>query len=304
MVKSREIRGVCPVLATPFHGTGEVDFESLAREIDFELEAGAQALVLFGLASETYKLIDAERRQICEFTVDRLRGRVPLVVGSEHTGVEAAAERSHEAQEMGADAVMLYPPGFVKPDAAGILDYYQTVSQGLSIPIVIQDGQSWTGVPLSPSLLGRISRLAERVRYVKVESLPTGPKMSAIQAEEPSLQVLGGYGSIYYPDEYRRGAAGTFLGAAVVDIFANVTALFQLGDGEGAERLFHRYLPLLVFQLSSLDTHNQVQKILFERAGIFTTAQMRRPHQPMDRRQHEELEELVRRLPLKVLARS
>jgi 2-keto-3-deoxy-L-arabinonate dehydratase len=300
----RTIAGVCPVLAIPFLEDGAVDFESLSREVDFELELGADALVIFGLGSEVYKLTDTERRAICEHLVNRIRGAVPLVAGTEHTGTEGAVARSLEAQELGADAVMLYPPCFVKPEPAGIIDYYAAVSDAIGIPIVVQDAQAWTGVPLPAGLLLEIARRAPRVQYVKAETVPTGRRVTEIlESTMRRLQVLGGFGGVYYYDEMRRGIVGAFIGCGMTDVFREIADHFQRNDVAAASHHFERYLALLVFALTTLDAFNEIQKRLLVKAGVFRTSRMRRPHVALDAQQHAYLEELLGRLPLKATAR-
>ncbi len=213
--------------------------------------------------------------------------------------------RSREAQEFGATAVMLYPPSFVKPDAAGIIDYYQSVSGAIGIPIIVQDAQAWTGVPLPVSLLLEIASHAPGVKYVKAETVPTGPRITQILEQgHGTLAVLGGLGGIHYYDEVRRGIVGTFIGCGVTDVFRHTADHIRRGDMAGAAESFYRYLPLLVFALTTLDSFNEIKKRLLERAGVFRTSRMRRPHVPLDARQLQYLEELLQQLPLAATRRS
>lgn len=295
------VAGVRPVLAVPFDPDGAVDYDSLSREIDFVIELGVDGVVLFGLGSEVYKLVDAERRAICAHVVRRVEGRVPVVVGAEHTGTEGAVARAREAADLGGAALMLYPPAFVKPDAAGVIEYFRAVSDSVALPIVVQDAQAWTNVSLPVPLLLDIAAAAPRVESVKIETPPTGAKITALlQQGGGSPAAIGGYGGIYFLDEMVRGAVGAFIGCAMPDLFLAVRQALAAGDRDAAARIFHHYLPLLVCALTSLDAFNEIQKRLLQRAGVFRHAVMRRPHVPVDRAQWQYLDDLLRERPLKV----
>jgi dihydrodipicolinate synthase/N-acetylneuraminate lyase len=284
-----KFRGIYPVLAIPFHANGEVDSHSLRREIDFVLEQGVDGIVIFGLASEIYKLSETERIEITNIVVSHVNGAVPVIAGTEHTGSEVAAERSYIAQEQGVSGVMVYPPTFVKPDAAGIKEYYAMISERVRIPIMIQDAQAWTQIPLPPDLIADLAKL-EHVRYVKIESVPTGPKITKVlEKTNGTIDVFGGYGGMYFVDELERGAIGTLIPVAICDHFIDIHRAFQQGDIQTATELHQLLLPFLVFEMTSLDILIEVQKIMLHRAGIFATDRSRRPHIGLDLQQHKTL---------------
>lgn len=297
--------GIFPVLTIPFLDNGELDEASLRREIDFELELGIDGLVIFGLASEVYKLTESERQRIIAITVDQVRGNVPIIAGTEHTGSEAAAERSYQAQELGVSGVMAYPPTFIKPDPAGVQQYYGLIAEKINIPVMIQDAQSWTQVPLPVDILAELNSKHPNIQYVKIESMPSGPKITRL-LEKPGckLAVFGGYGGLYYPDEMQRGAAGTLIPPAIADVFVKIHRLFHNGKHEEAESLHSELLPLLLLGMASLDTLIEVQKLMFVKAGIFTSSRMRQPHVAMDALQQQNLEALTRKINLRLFRKK
>ncbi|WJH33668.1 dihydrodipicolinate synthase family protein [Paenibacillus sp. CC-CFT747] len=95
------LEGVYPILATPFTDRGEVDEESLRELVRFQLQAKVNGIALFGNASEMYTLLDREREVIAAIVTDEVKGRVPLVFGSGHTGLEGAVQLSKWAQKAG-----------------------------------------------------------------------------------------------------------------------------------------------------------------------------------------------------------
>ena len=117
------LEGVYPIAVTPFHDDGRIDEDSLDRLVDHLLDQGAHGLGLFANASEGYTLLAGERVEMLKRIAKRVRGRVPLVVSSGHTGTDAAVHLSREAEDLGAAALMVLPPYFLKPDGEALMFY-------------------------------------------------------------------------------------------------------------------------------------------------------------------------------------
>ena len=200
------LQGILSVLCTPFQENGSLDKKSLIRLVEHNLSWEVDGLVCFGLASEIDKLSDRERDEMLELVVEIAAGSVPVIAGTEHSGVETAAIRSQDAARAGAAAVMLYPPTFVKLAPSQVKEYYEEISQKAGVPIIIQDAPAWTDVPLPVDLLVEIKKIAPRVEYVKVEAPPTAPKMAALL--EQGLTPLGGYGALHLFEELSAGITG------------------------------------------------------------------------------------------------
>ena len=168
--------GIFPIVNTTFHEDGSLDLDSQLRLIRFLMECGAHGLGLFGTASEGYTLSMDERVQLMRLIVREVGGRVPVVVSTGHTGTDVAVALSRQAEAEGADALMVLPPYFLKPDAEGIFEYFRAISDAVSIPIMVQDAPLMTQVAMSPSLLAQMARELKHVRYAKIEATPTGPR--------------------------------------------------------------------------------------------------------------------------------
>src|SRR5688572_4998260 len=129
------LRGCIPILCTPFGADGAVDAESLRRQIDWVIDEGATGVATLALASEGYKLLERERDEIADAVVTYVAGRVPVVVSADGTGTEIAVDRARRAAALGASALMVLPPSFVKPSPASLADYYRRSGQAVEIPI-------------------------------------------------------------------------------------------------------------------------------------------------------------------------
>jgi len=294
-----EISGVLPVLAVPFNKDGSLDLESIPRLVEHCINNKANGVVIFGLASELYKLNDSERIQILEKVISSVNSRVPVIVGTEHSGTLAAVARSIEAEKLGASALMLYPPTFIKPDEANVLSYFKAVGSAVKIPIIVQDAPAWTGVPLPVSLLSRIIREQPNVCYIKLESPPIGDKAKLLKSE--GFKIIAGYGAIHLMEDLTVGVDGFMPGCSLPGIFVEINDLFKSGNVEKARTLYQLVLPLLTFQLTSLDTFIEIQKLLLKHLQIFSTSYCREPHIPISSERIEYLNVLLAQIGLKEL---
>src|ERR671938_1871546 len=133
------MRGIYPILVTPFDDQERIDEDSLRNEVDFVIDAGVHGVGL-ALGSEILKLTELEREQLVKVVVDQVRGRVPVVV---NTGAQAsltAALYSRRAEDLGATAVMCLPPALAS--ATETRAYFKAVSDAVSVPVFIQDQQT------------------------------------------------------------------------------------------------------------------------------------------------------------------
>ena len=295
----REIGGVLPVLAVPFNKDGSLDLESIPRLVEHCINSKANGVVIFGLASELYKLNDSERIQILQKVISSVNSRVPVIVGTEHSGTSAAVARSIEAEKLGASALMLYPPTFIKPDEANVLSYFKAVGSAVKIPIIVQDAPAWTGVPLPVALLSRIIKEQPNVCYIKLESPPIGDKAKLLKSE--GFKIIAGYGAIHLMEDLTAGIDGFMPGCSLPGIFVEINDLFKSGNVEKARTLYQLVLPLLTFQLTSLDTFIEIQKLLLKHLQIFSTSYCREPHIPISSERIKYLNVLLAEIGLKEL---
>jgi 4-hydroxy-tetrahydrodipicolinate synthase len=294
-----KISGVLPVLAVPFNKDGSLDLDSIPKLVEHCINNKANGVVIFGLASELYKLNDSERIQILEKVISSVNSRVPVIVGTEHSGTLAAVARSIEAEKLGASALMLYPPTFIKPDEANVLSYFKAVGSAVKIPIIIQDAPAWTGVALPVSLLSRIIKEQPNVCYIKLESPPIGDKAKLLKSE--GFKIIAGYGAIHLMEDLTAGIDGFMPGCSLPGIFVEINDLFKSGNVEKARTLYQLVLPLLTFQLTSLDTFIEIQKLLLKQLQIFSTSYCREPHIPISSDRIDYLNLLLAEIGLKEL---
>ncbi len=284
----RTLEGVYPILVTTFHDDGSIDPGSQASLVEHLLSQGAHGLGLFGNASEGYALLDSERRELLKVIHETVNGRVPLVVSSAANGTDAAVRLSKQAQDEGADALMVLPPFYLKTDADGLMHYYSSISNAVSIPIMVQDAPLMTQVPMPAALLARMGREIENVKYAKVEAPPTAPKVSAVVAANGPV-VFGGLNCNFMIEELERGARGMMPGSDMIAILVDIWNKMEAGDKAGAWAQFTRALPLIRFELQpgmgvSAMKHN------LQAAGVIKSTYVRHPTVSLGAQSVKELE--------------
>lgn len=287
------MRGIFPILCTPFFDDGRIDEESLRRVVDFNIQADVHGLGI-ALASEVFKLTEAERAQVTSIVVDQAAGRVPVVINTGAAGTDLAVHYSRMAHANGADALMVMPPNFMGASNEEVIDYFKAISDAVPLPIFIQDTQM---VPVSAGLARQLAETCEWVRYIKVESLPVTAKVAAMKEQAgDKLVIFGGAGGGYFIEEMRRGSVGTMPFCTQPEAFVEIWNRCQAGDEAGAREVFNRYL-LPVARLSGQGgLHFNIHKEILRQRGIFTTSKVRSPSSPLDPYTATELGEIVAEL--------
>lgn len=272
----RTFEGVYPILATTFDAQGQVDLKSQLRLVEHLIAQGAHGLGLFGNASEGYALSVEERRGLHRVIARTVNGHVPLIVSSGHTSTMGAVELSKEAEDLGAHALMVLPPYFLKTDGDGLMHYYGEIARAVTIPVMVQDAPLMTQVAMPAPLLARMAREIDGVTLAKVEAPPTASKISdVLRLAGDSLTVFGGLNGQFFIEEIERGARGTMPGSDMTGVYRAIWDALP-ADRERAWEIFTRALPLMRFELQpgmgvSAMKHNLVA------AGVIESATVRHP---------------------------
>lgn len=149
--------GCGTALVTPFHGN-RVDFDALESLIDWQIDEGADALVVLGTTGEPETLSEAERSAIVECAAARIARRVPMIVGTGSNDTRAAVRRTMEARALGADAALVVTPYYNRASQAGLIEHYTAVANAADMPVFMYNVPSRTGVNLVPETAAELAR--------------------------------------------------------------------------------------------------------------------------------------------------
>jgi 2-keto-3-deoxy-L-arabinonate dehydratase len=268
-------RGIFPAICTPFTPGGEIDVEAQRRVVRFAIESGSHGLVAFGLAGEVLKLNADERERLTDAIVDEAGGAVPVFVGvgGEHLGTSQRLARY--AEHAGAACVVIPAPVGSAAAGSDLVSYFAAIAAEVSIPVMLQDAPAYLGVGLGVDLVAEIGRLAENVRLVKLEA---GPAEMGHWIEQlgGGFDIWGGDGGVYQRDCFSIGAAGIIPGVDLVDRLVRVYELDASGDAQAAAA-FAQLLPVLVFEMQSIDHYNACAKYVLCRRGVLEYDGLRQP---------------------------
>ena len=298
---SEQTKGVYIISATPFTETGDIDFDSAERLVEFYIEKGVTGMTILGMMGEANKLAPDESEKFLTHMMDRVGGRIPVVVGVSNAGLGNLARLAQAGMEAGAAGVMVAPSGGQNTNEA-IHRYFAQVCEALGpdVPLCYQDFPLTTKVHISVECFNTLVESFPQLVMLKHEDWPGLSKLSAVRKASDEggvrrVSILCGNGGLYLPQELARGADGAMTGFAYPEMLVEVVAKFQAGDIDGAEDVFDIYLPLA--------KHEQqpgfglaVRKEILRRRGIISCADTRAPGPSLTPTDHEELSRLMERL--------
>jgi 2-keto-3-deoxy-L-arabinonate dehydratase len=230
-------------------------------------------------------------------------GRVPVIVTTTHFASHICAERSQRAQQAGAAMVMVMPPyhgATIRVGERAIHEFYRTVSDAISIPVMIQDAPV-AGTPLSASFLAGMARELKNVRYFKIETPQAAAKLRELIAlgGEAIEGAWDGEEAITLMADLDAGATGAMTGGGYADGIRQITDPYFAGRRDEAVAAYARWLPLINYENRQCGL--AACKVLMQEGGVIKHDTVRLPLQPMHPAVRAGLIEIARRLDPLVL---
>lgn len=152
------VRGSLVALVTPFNDDGSVNFEKLGELIDFHLGNETDALVILGTTGESSTMSHEEDNAVCEYTVKRVAGRIPVICGSGSNDTRTMLEKSLAFERLGADGLLIITPYYNKANEEGIYRHFATVADAVKIPCILYNVPGRTGCSISEANVARLSK--------------------------------------------------------------------------------------------------------------------------------------------------
>ena len=296
-------RGVYPVVPTAFSDQGELDLASQRRCVDFMIDAGSDGLCILANFSEQFLLADGERAVLTRTILEHVAGRVPVIVTTSHFSSRICAERSREAQDLGAAMVMVMPPyhgATFRVGEAQIVEFFERVSDAIDIPIMIQDAPV-AGTPMPAALLARMAREIERVGYFKIETAGAATKLRELirLGGDAVIGPWDGEEGITLLADLEAGATGAMTGGGFPDGIKPIVEAHTTGRRDEAIALYERWLPLI--NLENRQCGLLAAKALMQEGGVIACELGRHPLTPIDPFARRLLIESAQRLDAMVL---
>ena len=302
---NRYSEGVFIISATPFAEDGELDLSSTDRLVDFYLESGVSGMTILGIMGEAQKLTADESLRFGKHVINRVGGRVPIVVGVSGASLDNMRRLSHSVMDAGAAGVMVAPmPGL--GTETKLNQYFKQVCKtlGAEVPICLQDYPQTTGVQFSVETILKLTRENEQIVMLKHEDWPGLTKLSRVRTESdtsstPRMSILVGNAALFLPQELQRGADGAMTGFAYPEMLVQVVDLHKSGKVDQAEDLFDAYLPMVRYE-QQLGLGLAIRKEILHRRGLLKSPKVRSPGPSLTELDHSELTRLMDRLEIKL----
>ncbi len=207
-------KGVMPAMVTPFNKDESINEENLRNLVNFLIEQGVTGLVPVGTTGEFVNMTFEERLKVIEIVVDEANGRVPVIAGTGETGTKIVVDATNAAANIGADAVLIVTPYYLKPKAKGLYDHYYTITEKTDIPIVLYNIPPCTGVELPWSVVEDLVDI-ENIVAIKDSSGDYKYFSALLEKVSDKISVLIGWDENVL-GALAGGAAGCILGSANV----------------------------------------------------------------------------------------
>lgn len=236
------MRGIYPVLGSPFDEQGRLEHAGLRSQVEFCLKCGAHGLVYPVLGGEFQFLSEEERHSGLRTVIAAAGGRVPVVAGVAAPATPLAAAYARDAAEAGATAVIALPPYVTPATPAELFAYYRAIAAA-GLPVMIQNSQN--GMPAS--FVARLIDEIELIQYVKEEQPPSAHNLSIVMEtlKGRSVGVFGGAFGRWMLSEMERGACGFMPASDTVDVFVTIWDAWQAGHKEAARDGFDALVPII-----------------------------------------------------------
>ncbi|MBP3255028.1 MAG: 4-hydroxy-tetrahydrodipicolinate synthase [Clostridia bacterium] len=151
-------KGCGTAIATPFTENG-VNFEEFGKLLEFQIQKGADAIIVCGTTGESATMTDEERKQTIKYAIDKVAGRIPVIAGTGSNNTLHAIEMSKYAESVGADGLLIVTPYYNKTTQAGLIAHYKAIANEVKLPIILYSVPSRTGVNINPETCLELSKI-------------------------------------------------------------------------------------------------------------------------------------------------
>ena len=266
MIQTR-LKGMGVGLITPFNEDGSVDYEALLRLVDYQLQNGTDFLCVLGTTAETPTLTKEEKEKVKRTVIDRVNGRIPILLGVGSNSTQAVVESVKNDDMTGVDALLVVVPYYNKPSQEGIYQHYKAVAEATDLPIVLYNVPGRTGVNMTAETTLRLARDFKNIVAIKEASGNITHMEDIIKNNPADFDVISGDDGITFP-LITLGAVGVIsvIGNAFPREFSRMTRLALQGDYENALTIHHKFTEL--FSLLFVDGNPAGVKAMLNMMGM------------------------------------
>jgi len=285
-----EWKGIFPALITPFSPEDKLDLKTFDNLLNAQILAGIDGIILGGSLGEASVLTTGEKEQLVRSTVERVHGKLPVILNVAEGSTREAIEQCRLATQWGADGLMLLPPMRYKADSRETVTYFQNIAASTDLPIMLYNNPIDYKIEITPNMFEELTG-CENIQAVKESTRDVSNVTRMINRFGPRFKILCGVDTIAM-EELIMGADGWIAG--LVNAFPSETvAIYRLiiaGKIDAAREIYRWFLPLL-----ELDVHVKlVQYIKLAAATIgLSTETVRAPRLTIKGEERERVQTII-----------
>lgn len=208
------IKGSIVALVTPMTETGAVDYLGLEQLIAFHLKEQTDGLLVLGTTGESPTLSEEEEEEIVRFTVEKANGRIPVIAGAGSNATAKTIKKVQRFAELGADQLLVITPYYNKTSDAGLLAHFKAIADASSLPIILYNVPSRTGMTISLPVLTELAK-HPRIIGIKEASGDMSYTMEVAQLIDESFALYSGNDDLILP-------ILSIGGIGVISVWANI----------------------------------------------------------------------------------
>ena len=259
-------KGLGIALITPFLEDGSVDYKSLIRLVEYQLDNGADFFCILATTGETPTLTTEEKQKIKDLVVSLVGGKVPILVGCGGYNTAEIVQELKTRDFKGVDGILSVCPYYNKPSQEGLYQHFKTIAAATSLPVVLYNVPGRTGVNMKAETTVRLARDCQNIVAIKEASGNLEQVDEIIKNKPKDFDVISGDDALTFP-MISCGAVGVIsvIGNALPREFSKMIRLQMKGEYDGARKIHHRFIDL--FSLLFVDGNPAGVKAMLHEMG-------------------------------------
>ncbi len=284
-------------LITPFCEDGSVDYNTLSKLVEYQVQNGTDFLCVLGTTAETPTLTTEEKQKIKRLVIERVNGRIPILLGISSNCTQTVVDTLQNDDLTGVDAVLVAVPYYNKPSQEGIYQHYKAIAQATQLPVVLYNVPGRTGVNMTAETTLRLARDFDNIVAIKEASGNITQMDDIIKNKPQNFDVISGDDGITFP-LITLGAVGVIsvIGNAFPREFSRMVRLALAGDYSSALSIHHRFTEL--FKLLFVDGNPAGVKAMLNMMGMIEN-KLRLPLVPTRITTFEQMKKILDELKIK-----
>lgn len=289
-------KGLGIALVTPFAKDGSVDYKSLIRLVEYQLDNGADFLCILATTGETPTLTAEEKQKIKETIVSLVRGRVPILMGCGGNNTAAIIEELQTRDFQGIDGILSVCPYYNKPSQEGLYQHFKAIAAESPLPLVLYNVPGRTGVNMKAATTVRLAKDCPNIVAVKEASGSLEQVDEIIKNKPDNFDVISGDDALTF-SMIASGAAGVIsvIGNALPKEFSRMIRLEFNGEYEPARKIHHKFTEL--YSLLFVDGNPAGVKALLNDMGMIENV-LRLPLVPTNIETKQKMADILKGLRL------